>query len=454
MGKTLSYVYNYFQMSPNNPIDFDKGKNDANKYFQGKLPKIKENLDTNNKFVDPYFSHDINAIINSYNPFLNKNIEENDNTESDILYYKKYFDNGYFYWDRISNILKNIDIKRDLNKGIAQRALGDCYLISFLRGYLKFQPEKFYKILGKCHPEIGYWEVNFINKNENTIVYVDDYIVLTKDLQPLFAGIRKDNQYVVGIALIIEKAYAKLHGSYMNIEGHNQKLDPYYFFTGLPSCYRRISYLNEKEIYSSANEYLQNKNVVTCGTINVEEGQQFPIKGVSENYSYLVTDTEIKKDNIIIELNNPWGENKNDIKNFDIDINDNETKLYIKTFYIDQKNVNGGELKIDIKSFMKYWKTMVYIKFKKDIKEPENAEKKNLPIGVPPEGLGEGEIDELFRKRIGILDYIGVESYRQIEYIKLFEKNPELGIFLLFHFFMNFGTTGKSFNVLFEALKK
>ena len=59
---------------------------------------------------------------------------------------------------------------------------------------------------------------------------------------------------------------------------------------------------------------MQNKNVVTCGTINIEKGQQFPIKGVSEDHSYLVTDTEIKKDNIIIELNNPWGENKNDIK--------------------------------------------------------------------------------------------------------------------------------------------
>ena len=47
-----------------------------------------------------------------------------------------------------------------------------------------------------------------------------------------------------------------------------------------------------------------------------------------------------------------------------------------------------------------------------------------------------------------------MESYRQFEYIKLFEKNPELGIFLLFHVFMNFGTTGKSFNVLLEALKK
>ena len=99
---------------------------------------------------------------------------------------------------------------------------------------------------------------------------------------------------------------------------------------------------------------MQNKNVVTCGTINVEKGRQFPIKGFSEDHSYLMTDTEIKKDNIIIKLNNPWGENKNDIKNFDIDINDNETKLYIKTFNFDQKNINSGELKIDIKSFMKY----------------------------------------------------------------------------------------------------
>ena len=35
-------------------------------------------------------------------------------------------------------------------------------------------------------------------------------------------------------------------------------------------------------------------------------------------------------------------------KKFDIDINDNETKLYIKTFNIDQKNINSGELKIEV----------------------------------------------------------------------------------------------------------
>ena len=28
------------------------------------------------------------------------------------------------------------------------------------------QIEKFYKLLGNCHPEIGYWEVNFIINNK------------------------------------------------------------------------------------------------------------------------------------------------------------------------------------------------------------------------------------------------------------------------------------------------
>lgn len=359
MGQYLSKVYDYFNSAPKTPIDYSKGKQDKSEYFQGILPNIAYNI-VKGKFVDPYFSHDMDAIFELHNPLVNEDNKEDDERKEAKKEYKQNFDEGYYYWERISNLLKDIDIKRDLKKGIAQRGLGDCYLISFLRGFLKFQPEKFYKLLGKCHPEIGYWEVNFIIENKNKIVFVDDYIVLTKDFQPLFAGLRIDNKFAVGIALIIEKAYAKLNGSYMNIEGNYQNFDSYYYFTGLPSSTELIQELDEDEIYYSVGEYLKTKNVVTCGTKDFKE---FPIKGVSKNHSYLITGKEIKKKEKILEINNPWGHNKEEMKNFSIDLEDVEVKSYIKMFNIKEENMKSGELKIDMKSLMNYWDTLTYIKF-------------------------------------------------------------------------------------------
>ena len=451
MGQMLSYLKSYFEKSPQTPIDYSAGKNDKTKYFQEILPDIRSNLDISKKFVDPIFPHDINAIFNKYNPLYKKNIEED--REKEKKDYIKCFESGYFRWERISNILKNINIKEDLKKGIAQRGLGDCYLISFLRGFLKFQIEKFYKLLGNCHPEIGYWEVNFIINNKNIKVFVDDYIVLTEDLQPLFAGAKEDNKFTVGIALIIEKAFAKLNGSYKNIEGHNQTNDFSYYFTGLTSSSYPISSLSEDNIYNYANKYLEKRNVVTCGTIEIEEGQAFPIKGIEGNHEYLVTNKEIINEVKILRLNNPWGVNKETMKEFDIDINDEEAKIEIKKFNIKQENINSGELKLDIKSMMKCYDSISLYKFKKADEVPPNGEKKPLPDGVPEDGLDDEVINDLFKYRKGILDHIGVVSFKQKIFLKLFQKNPELPLSLLFYTFMNFGTNLNSFNAIYEGIQ-
>ena len=295
--------------------------------------------------------------------------------------------------------------------------------------------------------------INFIKENKNIIVFVDDYIVLTEDLQPLFAGLRENNKFVVGIALIIEKAFAKLNGSYMNIEGQNQRINYSYYFTGLPSLTQLISLLSEDNIYDEVNKYLEKRNVVTCGTMKVEKGQAFPIKGIQGNHAYLVTNKEKINDVKILRLNNPWGYNKKEMKEFDININDEEAKMEIKKFNIKEENINSGELKIDIKSMMKCYSTITYIKFKNIDEEPQKGEKKPLPEGVPPNGLDNEDIEDLFKKRKGILDHIGVESFKQKIFLKSFQKNPELPLSLLFYTFMNYGTNLNSFNAIFEGIQ-
>ena len=318
---------------------------------------------------------------------------------------------------------------------------------------MKFQTEKFYKLLGNCHPEIGYWEVNFIIEKKNIKVFVDDYIVLTEDLEPLFAGVREDNKFTVGIALIIEKAFAKLNGSYMNIEGNNQTTDFCYFFTGLPSSTYIFSSFSEENIYNEVNKYLEKRNVVTCGTIKINKGQAFPIQGIEGNHKYLVTNKEIINDIKILRLNNPWGFNNRTMEAFDTDIKDEEAKKELKTFNIKEENINSGEFKVDIKSMMKCYKSISFYKFKNKDEEPPGGEKKPLPTGVPENGLDDGVINDLFNKRKGILDHIGVDSFKQKIFLQSFNKNPELPLASLFYTFMNFGTNLNSFNAIFEGIR-
>lgn len=454
LSDLVEKIYSFFKnMFEKKPIDYNKGKYDETQYFNEKLPNISENM-IDQKFVDPYFPHDINAIVNDWNPFLNRKIIE-DKREDVKKEYKEKFENGTLHWERISNVLKKINIEKSLKKGIAQGYLGDCYLIAFLRGYLKFQKKQFYKILGKCHPEIGYYEVNFFYNNKNIVVFVDDFIILNENDLPLFSCPKEDNKYTLGIALIIEKAFAKLNGSYLNIEGHNLPYSAYYHFTGLPSYAFYINSFKDDMLYDEVKEYINNKNVVVCGTKNIKEGEKFPIKGVSENHAYTVFGLQKKNNEKIIHLNNPWGFNyEDDMKDFDIKLNDTDVKNYIKDFNLEKKNLNNGDLKIDIKSLIDNWQRITFIPLKKDEKKKtKTVIKKPLPEGVPPDGMDGDDIDKIIRDRIGILDYIEVDRNLQNEFLEMFENCPEIGIFFLFLVFMNYGTSKDNFMILMKGLK-
>ena len=67
------------------------------------------------------------------------------------------------------------------------------------------------------------------------------------------------------------------------------------------------SSLSEDNIYNYANKYLEKRNVVTCGTIEIEEGQAFPIKGIEGNHEYLVTNKEIINEVKILRKGTGYG---------------------------------------------------------------------------------------------------------------------------------------------------
>ena len=70
-------------------------------------------------------------------------------------------------------------------------------------------------MFGACYPEIGYYEIYFFIKQDgeaiNIKVFVDDYLLMNEENEPIFAFLKKKDKYVLGRNLLIEKALAKMN---------------------------------------------------------------------------------------------------------------------------------------------------------------------------------------------------------------------------------------------------
>ena len=470
-GNTDSINYNEGKA---NPINYNEGKTDPNQYYQNLLPNINSNL-KDGKFCDPYFPNNLESITSKNNPLIDYNEYLESKEEKTSLIWKKKMEErdklikiyegalkeGNLRWERISDILqknnKTINLKEDMEVKIAQRGLGDCYLISFLRGFLNVQPEKYYKLLGQCHPEIGYYEINFFSnekKNKNMTVFVDDYILLTMDSQPLFAGIREETKYAVGICLLIEKAYAKINGSYLNIEGSFQTKNPYYYFTGIPGLTYALNTFDNNKLYSFIDEGLAKKNVLTTGTPEMEKGKKFPINGISDNHRYTVISVEKNNEINIIDLNNPWGYNvEKEMNNFDIDLDDEEIKKKIVDFNKSKNNLKNGNLKLDFGNLINHFKRITLCSFRKLKEEQQKDGIKNpTPKGFPSDGFDDVTIETINQERIGIFDSLNIDKISQNKFFAKFNKSKELGLYIIFSLFMNFGARREVFDKLMESI--
>ena len=109
-------------------------------------------------------------------------------------------------------------------------------LYLFLRGLQKFQTKRYFALFGACYPEIGYYEIYFFIKQngeaKNIKVFVDDYLLVNENNIPIFAFLKGKDKYVLGRNLLIEKALAKMNGSYFNIRGKYRQFSESYILTG------------------------------------------------------------------------------------------------------------------------------------------------------------------------------------------------------------------------------
>lgn len=113
---------------------------------------------------------------------------------------------------------------------IRQGLLGDCYFLSIL-SVLAEEPERIMKIF--ITDRVNDWGVFAVIIKKNGIakeVVIDDFFPCFNEGEPCFTSAHGNELWV----LILEKAWAKLHGSYERIESgfaHNVMRD----LTGAPS---------------------------------------------------------------------------------------------------------------------------------------------------------------------------------------------------------------------------
>ena len=400
--------------------DIIENNSKSEEYLRNSYPKIMDHLDGRNKFWDPDFRIDrkitgkpeIEALINS----------------------------KVLRWKRISDI---INIKNDKSNEffLKQGLLGDCYLIAFLRSLQKFQPERYYYLFGICFPEIGYYEIYFFNKKGKHIkVFVDDYILVDENDNPPFSALKDEEEkiYTVGRNLLIEKAYAKMKGSYSAIEGG---LNASFPVVGINS-------ISEKDFLSEDDEYIFNKmsdpiskrNIVLCGTIN-ELKNPNPIPGIEGRHMYSLFSTEEDSDLKILQLNNPWGYNRpKKMENFKLGLDKKYEEIEKEIINYNKENTKNGNLKIDIGNFKKQFIHVEICNFK-DKKEEQKKPGGEDPIPSLPLEI----IEEDYLNRINTFDALGIGKKDQRLLLDKCKGDYGKALYLSFKQFMQHGTSKDTF---------
>ena len=270
-------------------------------YLNQKPPK-----NIKGRFLDELFLPNNNSLLSKKNN--NNPLEEKNNQESII-------NPNEIEWKRISDVYPDAVIyEENLNlEDINQGKIGLCYFLCSLASLIKYQ--KFLsqifltkKINNKCYYEI----ILFIN-GQFQIVIIDDYIPFLKSKNKPYFSHPNNNEIWV---LLLEKAWAKVNGSYEKIiEGWPSEVLS--CFTGFNTTFLiNDDYSEEEDTLFYTLENFLNKTdsllLVTtkCETKKLEK--EMTEKKLIKGHTYLLEGaieltTKNQKKIKLMKISNPWG---------------------------------------------------------------------------------------------------------------------------------------------------
>ena len=160
---------------------------------------VQDTIQQGTPWVDPDFPPELQSL---YDPDLDK---------GDPRPYES------FVWRRIKDIYRDPAIFRDgiEPNDIKQGALGDCYFLAVLSSMAEIPKRIEALFYTKEINDAGIYLVKFFINGNETPVTIDDYLPCKKNGGPAFAYSKNGELWVS----LLEKAWAKLHGTYARMEG-------------------------------------------------------------------------------------------------------------------------------------------------------------------------------------------------------------------------------------------
>eukprot|EP01022_Parablepharisma_sp_SALTPOND_P033003 TRINITY_DN88024_c0_g1_i1.p1 TRINITY_DN88024_c0_g1~~TRINITY_DN88024_c0_g1_i1.p1 ORF type:complete len:501 (+),score=41.00 TRINITY_DN88024_c0_g1_i1:1948-3450(+) len=197
---------------------------------------------------------------------------------------------------------------------IKEGALGDGWFISAIATLAEVPPLIDRLFLTKEISKEGVYRMKICKNGEWTAVTVDDYFPCVPDSGPIFAKSSANELWL----MLLEKAYAKVHGSYLALKGghaHEALVD----LTGCPCTYYNFEDGFVKDMIKSGLLWTKLKEadekgyLLSASTPGEQRWADTPTGDTEDNsllagHSYTVTTLAEIKNHKLLKIKNIWGQ--------------------------------------------------------------------------------------------------------------------------------------------------
>ena len=221
------------------------------------------------------------------------------------------------WWRRVSDIFDPELIEIVLDgvepEDIQQSRLGDCWLLAALAAIAEF-PEEINNLL--CSDEgltqrynsEGVYEVTLYKNGQRVRVRLDDFVPCVPGAGPMYSRSSEGELWV----MLVEKAFAKLHGSYQALGGGLAR-DALMDLTGCPTLTLQMKETGAEEMWATLCKH-DNLNNAMCASVPGQDrwsctnDRQLGGPGLVSGHGYSVLRTaETSGGDRLVRLRNPWG---------------------------------------------------------------------------------------------------------------------------------------------------